>query len=69
MDETPVQCSFCSTEMKVTGLEMHKEIVYNGGVNWFTLGYGSRFDGEQWLIAICDECLEKCKPIKTKEYL
>ena len=44
-------------------------MIYSGAVNWFAVGYGSRFDGERWLLAFCDECLEKMNPIKKDDYL
>jgi hypothetical protein len=31
----------------------------DGVVNLISAGYGSRFDGDEFIIAICDDCLEK----------
>lgn len=31
----------------------------DGVVDLISAGYGSRFDGDEFIIAICDDCLEK----------
>jgi hypothetical protein len=70
-----VKCSFCGADMEIDTetsgpreIKPEEAMVYCGGINWFTLGYGSKFDLEQWLLAICDGCLENCKPLKKKDY-
>ena len=31
----------------------------DGVVNLISAGYGSRFDGDEFMIAICDDCIQK----------
>jgi len=72
-----VQCSLCGGEMRVeityipVGQEpdFDKEMIYSGAINWFCIGYGSDFDGEQWLLAVCDNCLHKATPLKKYNYM
>ena len=64
-----VNCSFCGNKIVADYEKLEKAMTDNGAINWFTIGYGSKFDGEQWLIALCDECLEKCVPLEKKDYL
>lgn len=71
-----IKCSFCSTELELDKYHLHdkdldlsKAITYGGAINWFTCGYGSKFDGEQLLLAICDVCLKKADILDRKEYL
>ena len=67
------KCSFCKkneVEYKYFDKEKitpEKGIIFNGAINWFTAGYGSKFDGKQFLLAICDECLKECIPISIKD--
>lgn len=48
---------------------LDRNISYGGAINWITCGYGSKFDGGQLLIAICDDCLEKADLLDRKNYL
>lgn len=70
-DIKEIKCSFCQGKMELdpSDCEPEKAIVYSGAVNWFSIGYGSKFDLEKWLLAICDECLEKVEPLKTEDIL
>ena len=64
------KCSFCPNEVEWTcGDNIEEAMVYGGACNWFTCGYGSKFDGEQLLIVICDVCLEKADIRDRKDYL
>lgn len=65
-----IKCSFCPNELEYDkDLDLSTAVTYGGAINWFTCGYGSDFDGEQLLIAICDVCLEKADILDRKEYL
>lgn len=66
-----VKCSFCLKEIKIHGIDsdITEDIISKGAVNNFTIGYGSQYDGEMWLLAICDECLTKAVPLKITDYL
>jgi len=64
-----VKCSFCENTMEVDDEPLDQAMVYSGGINWFTMGYGSKFDTESWLLAMCDDCLEKADPVKIIEYM
>ena len=66
-----VKCSFCLKEIEVKGIDENitKDIVLKGAINNFTIGYGSQYDGEMWILAICDECLTKAVPLKKIDYL
>ena len=70
-----VKCSFCPDEVEVDDHLCDKEqdlsvsIVYAGTINWFPCGYASDFDGETFLLAICDECLKKADILGKKKYL
>lgn len=71
---TPVNCSFCQKEMRVDQgrykrIPLEEAMVYSGCINWNTIGYGSDRDGERWLLAICDDCLHKAKPLKKYDYM
>ena len=77
MKNKKVKCSFCPNEVEVLESEppffpnddLSNAIVYDGTINWFPCGYGSDFDGEQFLIAICDVCLKKADILGKKKYL
>lgn len=69
-----VNCSFCGKELEILhekGADL-PDLVYtmigDGGVNWFGLGYGSGYDMRELMLAICDGCLDKCKPVAWREY-
>jgi len=65
-----IKCSFCINEIEWDlSDEISKAIIYDGACNWFTCGYGSKFDGEQLLLVICDICLAKADILKKKNYL
>lgn len=68
-----INCSLCQSEIQVDKHceddPVNKAILYSGAANYFTIGYGSKFDGETWLIALCDECLSKLKPLEIEEYM
>lgn len=72
-----VPCSICGKELKVEttyvrpGEEpaLDKEFVYSGAINWWTIGYGSDFDCEKWLIAICDICHRNIKALAVVNYV
>lgn len=66
-----INCSLCGAEMKADpdDCPVEKAMIYNGAANYFTIGYGSKFDEEVWLLALCDECLSKLKPLEIEEYM
>lgn len=83
--EFGVACSLCGKEIRwsvcPTAPHWHVDkeiryrgsvthgIIYGGEAGWYTLGYGSNFDGERWLLVFCDKCLESFKPAKIESYL
>src|SRR5574340_1662159 len=70
-----IKCSFCGAPMKeefdadLPIEQIDTSMIHKGAVNWFTCGYGSGFDTFQFLLAICDECLDKCKPLAHRCYI
>lgn len=57
-------CIFCDEEIKRIGGadEDNKDYegMFDGGiVERISAGYGSRLDGEMYVIAICDDCIEE----------
>ena len=67
MTDQKYTCIKCETELKVLYPESHNALkpesqMYLGGsVDKFTCGYGSKFDMDSFIIAICDDCLSKCE--------
>ena len=57
-----IKCIFCKKEMKPiykTSDDQPENFNWDGGVvDKLYVGYGSKFDGEQIVISICDDCLE-----------
>ncbi len=39
-------------------LNINNEMVYNGIIQVIDAGYGSNRDGDQFIIAICDDCIK-----------
>jgi hypothetical protein len=39
-------------------LNINSEMVYNGIIHVIDAGYGSNRDGDQFIIAICDDCIK-----------
>lgn len=44
--------------------EPERSMWNNGTVRRISFGYGSRHDGESFLVAICDDCIEKLETEK-----
>lgn len=63
-------CSLCGAAMPRTlkGRLPLEEDVVEGTVNWFEHGYSSDFDGETWLLCLCNACLQKMHPLKIWDY-
>ena len=40
-------------------LNINGEMVYNGIIHIIDAGYGSKHDGDQLIIAICDDCIKE----------
>ncbi len=52
-----MKCICCGKE--ILPLYENKYNMWNGGiVEKISAGYGSDYDGEQFIIAICDECVK-----------
>ncbi len=39
-------------------LNINSEMIYNGIIHVIDAGYGSNRDGDQFIIAICDDCIK-----------
>jgi hypothetical protein len=40
-------------------VNVNNEMIDNGIIHIIDAGYGSRFDGDQFIIAICDDCIKE----------
>jgi len=40
-------------------MTINNEMVYNGIIHVIDAGYGSNRDGDQFIIAICDDCIKE----------
>ena len=38
---------------------IESEMIRNGGIQIIDLGYGSKYDGDRIILAICDECIKE----------
>lgn len=61
-------CIKCKKEIKPIEPELHSTPEYsgmweNGIVEAISAGYGSRFDGNIYIIAICDDCIKENEDI------
>lgn len=58
-------CIFCGFEIKPIESTHHEipwQAMWNGGIiDRIVAGYGSNLDGSMYIIAICDNCIEKNK--------
>lgn len=62
-----MRCLKCSKEISLLRPDNEKEVDFkpetdmwnDGGVHEFIPGYGSRFDSERFIIAICDNCIHE----------
>ena len=60
-----MKCIRCTKEISLLRPENEKKEDFkpesdmwdDGGVDDFIPNYGSRFDGEKFIVAICDDCL------------
>lgn len=55
-------CMCCGKDIKLIHGDISKPedaCWLNGSVNKFTIGYGSKFDGDVYIIALCDDCIDK----------
>ena len=67
-------CIICDKDIKsidkpFNGDDDSKGMWSGGIVNINEAGYGSVHDGGVFMIAICDECIEKKKPRVIRDYL
>jgi len=60
-------CIKCKKEIKPIELKYHRKpesaMWSDGIVDKIAAGYGSKFDGNMYIIAICDTCIEENKDI------
>lgn len=49
-------------------LTINNEMIYNGIIQVIDAGYGSKHDGDQFIIAICDVCIKENKEDGTLLY-
>jgi len=49
-------------------LNINNEMIYNGIIQIIDAGYGSKHDGDQFIIAICDDCINENKEDGTLLY-
>lgn len=61
--EVEIKCICCEKTLELLYPEMEHDVssgMYNGGmVNDNAVGYGSVFDGDIFVIGVCDKCIEK----------
>jgi hypothetical protein len=65
-------CSLCGAAVKkldAAFLCPLEENMIDGAANWFCHGYGSDFDGENWLLCFCNTCLHKMHPLNIWDYV
>jgi len=69
-DDRPCIC--CGEKIKPIHPEMNHfpqtGMYENGIVDKISAGFGSQFDGDMFIIAICDKCIEKLKKENKIEY-
>ena len=68
--ETEEDVLYFKKERKADGstLNINNEMVDNGIIHIIDAGYGSIHDGDQFIIAICDGCINKNKEDGTLLY-
>jgi hypothetical protein len=68
--ETEEDVLYLKKERKSDGstLNINNEMVDNGIIHIIDAGYGSKHDGDQFLIAICDDCINVNKEDGTLLY-
>ena len=66
---SPARVDALKEREKKAAVSPLNDTAIRGAMNWFTIGYGSDFDLECWLLLFCDECLEKMKPLYSYNYL
>jgi hypothetical protein len=68
--ETEEDVLFFKKERKSDGstLNINNEMVDNGIIQIIDAGYGSKHDGDQFIIAICDDCIKENKENGTLLY-
>lgn len=49
-------------------LTINNQMIYNGIIQIIDAGYGSNHDGDQFIIAICDDCIKENKEDGTLLY-
>jgi hypothetical protein len=64
MQDKNIPCLICDKEIIPLAINKEDDIIsqlswQNGDVNIFPCGFGSKFDKTNFIIAICDECIEK----------
>lgn len=57
-----MNCIICDSEIKpIEDSNDEKGMWLDGIVDKISANYGSKFDGDMFLIAVCDNCLESKK--------
>jgi hypothetical protein len=47
------------SEMDILWSNPNQEMINNGIISIINAGYGSKHDGDKFILAICDECIEE----------
>ena len=66
--ETEEDVLYFNKERNGSNLNINNEMVDNGIIHIIDAGYGSKHDGDQFIIAICDDCIKENKEDGTLLY-
>jgi hypothetical protein len=66
--ETEEDVLYFKKERNGSTLNINSEMVDNGIIHIIDAGYGSIHDGDQFIIAICDDCIKENKEDGTLLY-
>ena len=66
--ETEEDVLYFKKERNGSTLNINNEMVDNGIIHIIDAGYGSKHDGDQFIIAICDDCIKENKEDGTLLY-
>lgn len=66
--ETEEDVLYFKKEKNGSTLNINNEMVDNGIIHIIDAGYGSKHDGDQFIIAICDDCINENKEDGTLLY-
>jgi hypothetical protein len=58
---TKIKCIICEKELEILHYDIKNKghhLCNNANIADFTVGYGSRFDTNNYIFGLCDDCLE-----------